>query len=49
MKQTKRDALLTRNRQLVSLPTPKLDELSNEELEKRADILEATFDDLFDE
>lgn len=46
---TQRDDLLKRNRKLVSLPRPNLDDLSNDELEKRADTLEATFDDLFDE
>lgn len=44
----KREELLNQNKKLIQIPMPNLEAMTNEELEKRADILEMAFEMAFD-
>lgn len=44
-----REELIKRNKKIISLPNPNFENMSDEQLEKRATILEQTFNELFDE
>ena len=45
----KRKELLERNRNFVTLKGPRLEDMTDEQLERRAYMLEKTFDELFAE
>lgn len=44
-----RELLIKRNQRIVSIPMPDLNNMTNEELKKRADMLEWMFADAFKE
>lgn len=44
-----RAALIRRNKNFIQIPMPNLSKMTNEELEKRADLWEKSFEMAFDE
>lgn len=45
----KRSELIRRNEEFIQIPKPNLSKMTNEQLEKRAETLEKTFQTLFNE